>query len=249
MLQSLTGETAHFLFELLAYFVAAQIYLRISRQYAQPAQTDRLLLLGAAIFGAFIGSKLLHIAQHLPALIAENNIAQWLGGKSVLGGLIGGTLGVELAKRIVRWHYSTGDAWVPALAAGLVIGRIGCQLSGVWDQTYGIETNLPWAWNYGDNLGRHPVALYEIILVALLYLACRQSIVPALAATGTRFAMFMLGYCLIRFWLEFLKPPFGAAAEGTLPAVRYIGLSAIQWAAVAGSALYVGLLRLRLSVR
>jgi phosphatidylglycerol---prolipoprotein diacylglyceryl transferase len=178
--------------------------------------------------------------------MAQSEVHAWLGGKSVLGGFLGGTVGVEVAKKLVDWNAPTGDSWVPAIAVGLVLGRLGCQFSGTWDGTYGTPTALPWAWNYGDGIGRHPTALYEIALVIALALLVwwqprwRQ-------APGARFAAFLLGYCAIRFALEFLKPPFGLDAAGSLATALHSGLSAIQWAALIGAAVYAKLLRLRLS--
>jgi prolipoprotein diacylglyceryltransferase len=139
-----------------------------------------------------LGSKLLHVAQHFDHLMARNDAALWLAGKSILGGFLGGTLGVEIGKRLIGWHAPTGDAWVPALAAGLIVGRVGCQLSGTWDQTYGTPTALPWAWDYGDGVGRHPVSLYEVVLVAAAYLASRAAGLRRHA--GAAFAAFMAGY-------------------------------------------------------
>lgn len=222
----------HVVLEALAYFVGARVYwLNARRQPSPPRRVDRWLLLGAAIFGAALGSKALHALEHLPALLERGDASLWLGGKSVLGGFLGGTLGVELAKKAIGWTRSTGDAWVPALAVGLALGRLGCQLSGLWDQTYGTVTTLPWAWDYGDGLGRHPVALYEALLVLALWALVRRRWAHAPGAT---FAAFLAGYCALRFGLEFLKPPFGPAAAGTLPSMRVAGLTAIQWAAVLG---------------
>jgi prolipoprotein diacylglyceryltransferase len=235
LLHSLSGTLPHQVLEIAAYAIGGRLYWRQARQYPQPQTVDRLLILGAAIFGAFLGSKLLHIAEHLPYLLQHrDDMKLWLGGKSVLGGFIGGTWAVELAKWSAGWRRTTGDAWLPALPVGLMIGRIGCQLSGVWDQTYGIPTSLPWAWDYGDGIGRHPTALYEIVLIALLAWAVTR--IPA--GTGRRFSAFMAGYCLIRLGVEFLKPPFGLAARDTLPVASYIDLTAIQWAAVAGASYF-----------
>ena len=245
MLHSLPGTSAHFVLEICAYAIGAQIYWRAAgAQVLPPARGDRLSLLAGAIVGAFIGSKLLHLAEHLPALLQANDAALWLAGKSLVGGLLGGTLGVELAKRHIGWTRPTGDAWVPALAAGIIIGRMGCQVSGLWDLTYGSPTSLPWAWDYGDGIGRHPTALYEMLLVALLWAGVTVAIK---AAPGARFAAFLLGYCVIRFGLELMKPPFGSTQEATLPVATYAGLTAIQWAAAAGAAYFASSLHKRLA--
>jgi len=234
----------HLLLEALAYFVGARVYWHHARLQRGPSQPiDRWLLIGCALFGAALGSKGLHVLEHFTALRERNELALWLGGKSVLGGFLGGTLGVELGKQVIGWRTPTGDAWVPALTIGLVLGRLGCQLSGVWDQTYGIPTSLPWAWNYGDGVPRHPVALYELLLVFTLFalLRTRWASFP-----GARFAAFMAGYCALRFGLEFWKPPFGLEATGTLPTGLLLGLSAIQWAALLGVVWFIALWRHRL---
>lgn len=245
-MHSLPGREAHLLLELLAYFVGARLYWRNARALPRPAQwINRMALLAGAVFGAALGSKLLHVAEHLPYLLAQGTPELWLGGKSVLGGFIGGTLGVEIAKRAIGWRASTGDAWVPAIAMGLAIGRLGCQLSGLWDQTYGIPTTLPWGWDYGDGVTRHPTALYEIALIACAYALVRGRWAQA---PGARFAAFMALYCAIRLGLEFLKPPFGAPDSAGLPVALYAGLTAIQWAALVGLAGYLRLFQYRTRV-
>jgi prolipoprotein diacylglyceryltransferase len=243
MLRSLSGTTPHFLLETLAYFVGARIYWKQATRGPQPPPRDRFLLLGCAVFGAALGSKALHILEHLPTLIARHDGALWLGGKSALGGFLGGTLGVELGKRMIGWRTATGDAWVWPIVIGVAIGRVGCQLSGLWDQTYGSPTTLPWGWDYGDGIARHPTAAYEIvgILAIALLISPRWH-----ACAGARFAALLLGYSALRLGLEFLKPPFGAPGEGTLPVSLYGGLTAIQWAAIFGVVWYALLLRRRL---
>lgn len=244
MMSSLVGGTPHLVLETFAYFVAARVYWRQRPSGATLPARDRFLLLACAIFGAAVGSKLLHAAEHWPALVAAQDASLWLGGKSVLGGFLGGTLGVELGKRAIGWRDATGDAWVLPIVLGLVIGRIGCQLSGLWDQTYGMATSMPWGWDYGDGVPRHPVAAYEILLVGALYLLIRGRWHDR---PGARFAALLAGYSVLRLGLEFLKPPFGALAPGTLPVALYAGLTAIQWAALVGVAWYAVLLRRRLA--
>lgn len=249
MLRSIPEPAAIFVhqgLEWLAYFIAARLYWKQTKAFPAPTTwSDRLLLLGAAVFGAFAGSRLLHMAEHWEALVAANDPSLWLGGKTVLGGFLGGTLGVEIAKKAIGWTSSTGDAWVAPLAAGLLIGRIGCQLSGPWDQTYGIPSALPWAWDYGDGAGRHPVSAYEMILAALIFRATRHRAI--LAHRGAAFALFLLLYSTARFALEFLKPPFGRGIDGTLPVSVVAGLTPIQWASLVGIVWFGILLAIRLA--
>lgn len=204
----------HVAIEWLAYFVGARVYFRQRR--SSPigvARGDQLLLLACTLFGAAAGAVLLHAAESWSWLVHQPP-SNWVSGKSVLGGLLGGTLGTEFGKRMVGWSASTGDAWVPALVAGLVVGRIGCQLAGTWDSTYGAPTGVALGWDYGDGIPRYPVALLEIVAVLGLWTVLRRH---AWARSGQLFNAFLLGYSLLRLLLEFLKPPFGAAAGGRGP--------------------------------
>lgn len=236
MWHSVADPQAHLVLELVAYAVGAQVYWRGARSLPQPEPGNRMLILGAAVLGAMVGSKLLHMLEHLPHFFQQNDMALWLGGKSLLGGLLGGTLGVEIAKKLTGWVHPTGDPWVPALSVGIIIGRLGCQLSGLWDQTYGAPTSLPWGWDYGDGIPRHPTALYEMILVAMACTAARRPRI--LQKPGASFALFLICYCAMRFLLEWLKPPFRDDSAGDLPVALYCNLTAIQWAALLGVGWY-----------
>ncbi len=234
----------HAVVEWLAYFAGARVYFH--RRRASPLalpRLDQMLLLACAVFGAAVGALGLHMAESW-SWISGQPASQWISGKSVLGGLLGGTIGTEIGKRAVGWRSSTGDAWVPALVVGLVIGRIGCQLSGTWDMTYGSPTGASWGWDYGDGVARYPTALIELVAVIGIWAALRAR---RWARPGEKFNAFLLAYCLLRFLIEFLKPPFGEAAAGSIPIDRFAGLTAIQWTALAGAA-WMGL-RMRASRR
>lgn len=233
----------HWFFEVAAYIVGGKIYWKsMEKVPSPPGGLDNMVLAGGAVMGALIGSKVLHIFEHLNALIYMNDLVLWIGGKSIMGAFLGGTLGVELAKKLIGWSRSTGDTWVMPLGIGLAIGRIGCQISGPWDLTYGSPADLPWSWNYGDGIGRHPVSIYEIIWVSIiLYIVHFKSIRKK---AGAGFALFMFLYSSGRFIIEFLKPPFGLPVENTLSISTYAGLTAIQWAAILGI-FWFGILFLR----
>jgi prolipoprotein diacylglyceryltransferase len=220
----------HPVLESLGYFVGARVYFvqrRRSIQPPLPIETNLWLLVGA-IFGAWAGSKLLAWAEsphfYLPALRTDPTAL--LGGKTIVGGLLGGWAGVEAAKSRLGLTASTGDNFVWPLALGTAIGRIGCFLTGLSDHTYGLATTLPWGVNFGDGLARHPTQLYESLFVLLLatvvWLAGRNRPWPP----GARFRLYFAGYFVFRFFVEFIKP-----RETPL-----FGLSAIQFASLAGAA-------------
>jgi phosphatidylglycerol:prolipoprotein diacylglycerol transferase len=91
-----------------------------------------------------------------------------MGGKTIVGALIFGLIAVELMKRYIGVRQSTGDLYAIPLALGIAIGRIGCFLTGLSDNTYGTPTTLPWAINFGDGIPRHPTQLYEIVFLLSL---------------------------------------------------------------------------------
>lgn len=200
----------HLVLESLGYFVGARVYFALRRRSAEaplPLETNLWLLVGAA-FGAWAGSKLLAWAespQHYFAL-ATTDPAALLSGKTIVGGLLGGWAGVELAKKICHVVRSTGDAFVWPLALGTAIGRVGCFLTGLSDRTYGVATSLPWGVDFGDGIRRHPTQLYEslfvLALATALTVASRRHPLPI----GSRFRLYFSGYFAFRFAIEFLKP-------------------------------------------
>jgi prolipoprotein diacylglyceryltransferase len=128
-------------------------------------------------------------------------------GRSILGGLAGAILLVELYKARRGIRGSTGAVFALPFAVALAIGRVGCYLSGLDDFTYGLPTDLPWGVDFGDGVARHPVQLYESLVMAgtaavlLAGFARRQA---WLMANG--FYVVVAVYALQRFAWEFLKP-------------------------------------------
>jgi prolipoprotein diacylglyceryltransferase len=235
----------HVVMEVIGYSAGFQTYLLLRRRWPRPAAAppfeQNMWVIVGAVFGALVGSKVLawlESPQHYWAA-SRATAAAFLGGKTIVGGLLGGWVGVELAKKWLGIRIRTGDVYVFPLALGMCIGRVGCFLTGLPDHTYGIQTSLPWGVNFGDGVPRHPTQLYEIVfllaLAAALWLRMRRPWVD-----GAIFRMFMLGYLGFRFAVEFIKPRF----------TGYLGLSAIQWACAAGAGVCgVALWRLRRASR
>jgi prolipoprotein diacylglyceryltransferase len=216
---------AHAVFELTGYVVGVQTYLLIRKREKNPAQPIEasLWIIVCCVFGALIGSKVLAWLELSPNELAS--ITDWralLGGKTIVGGLLGGWIGVELGKKWFGIARRTGDAYVLPLVLGIAIGRVGCFLTGLPDHTYGNPTNLPWGVDFGDGIPRHPTQLYEIFFVVVLGMAIwLRSRKPW--TEGELFRLFMLGYFTFRVAVEFIKPVY-----------RPSGLSAIQGACVVG---------------
>ena len=150
----------------------------------------------------------------------------------MVGGLLGGLIGTEVAKKALRVPGSTGDHYVLPVLFGLAIGRVGCFLVGLNDGTFGLPTHLPLGIDFGDGIPRHPTQLYEIVFAGLLAWVFHRA-TPALAPQpGLRFKLMLCAYLLWRLAIDGLKPvPF--AWPG--------GLSGIQWVCLVALAFYLPL--------
>jgi prolipoprotein diacylglyceryltransferase len=225
----MTPLSWHAVFETLAYLVGFRLYLWQRRRSGDTVDAHtRWSVVAAAIAGAAIGSRLLYWLEDPRATLAHwADVSYLLGGKTVLGGLLGGLIAVELTKRWLGITRRTGDLFAVPLALGIAIGRIGCFLAGLPDKTYGVATTLPWGVDFGDGIRRHPTQLYESIAMALLaivlYRLGRRS-----HPEGRVFQWFMVVYLALRLALDAIKPELRVA----------LGLSSLQWAALAGLAYY-----------
>jgi prolipoprotein diacylglyceryltransferase len=209
----------HWLFETIAYVVGFRLYLWQRRRRGDViADGSRWSIVAAAIAGAAVGSKLLFWLED-PALTLQhaNDVVFLMSGKTVVGGLVGGLIGVEVTKKFIGLRESTGDLFAVPLAFGIAIGRIGCFLAGLQDRTYGLPTSLPWGVDFGDGIARHPTQLYEAaFLTWLAWYLSRVSSQPRV--NGDLFKLFMVSYLALRLAIDFIKP-----------GLAFVGLTSIQW--------------------
>lgn len=224
----------HPVLEAIAYVVAFRAYLSLRRKSGDPIAEDfRWWIVAAAAAGAAIGSRVLFWFEDPGLTIAHwRDPAYLLSGKTIVGGLIGGWLAVEFAKQRLGTTHRTGDLFALPLCVGIAIGRIGCFLAGLPDDTAGSRTNLPWGINFGDG-PRHPTQLYEILFLAILGFAIVRASHLA-HREGGLFRIFMAGYFAFRLASDFLKPE----------ARVIFGLSSIQLACLA-TLIYLGIERRR----
>ncbi len=197
----------HLLFDLLAYGVGLFLTWKVFKPKREQIANENLryIYYSVALTGAFIGAFVLGSLNTYYSLYEQD---LFVIGKSILGAIVGATIFIEIFKKIMKLpSKSTGAYFVPSLTIGIVIGRIGCFLSGLDDYTYGIETTLPWGYDFGDAILRHPVQLYEsftmflfFIYVVVIYFKNRVYFENYI------FYQFILLYALQRFIWEFLKP-------------------------------------------
>ena len=148
-------------------------------------------------------------------------------GSTLFGGIIGGYIAVTVSERVLHLDRCTGDLIAPFLPLGQAIGRMGNFLAA---DAYGLPTSLPWAVNQAGAY-RHPVQIYEMLLDLLLFgILIRFRKVSF--RDGELFDVYMIGYAVIRFPLEFLR--FQPTP------VPILGLTLVQWLCMV-SVLWFGL--------
>jgi len=136
----------------------------------------------------------------------------WEGGISIQGALIGGGLAlVWWCKKHKKNIWSIVDQIAPALALGQAIGRWGNYFN---QELYGQPTTGWWGiWidkfnresGYESYSLYHPTFLYESILNLALFFTLRKLLQKSKYKPGIIFAIYLLGYCLIRFFMEFIR--------------------------------------------
>ena len=176
-------------------------------------------MVAAAVGGAALGSKVLFwLEDPYLTLLSLHDPAYLMGGRTIVGALVLGLIAVELMKGYIGLTQSTGDLYAIPLALGIAIGRVGCFLTGLTDNTYGVATALPWGVDFGDGVRRHPTQIYEIVfllaMIPVLYWIVRVVARPAANKVGQRrklqagdgFKFFMVSYMMMHLLCDFIKP-------------------------------------------
>jgi len=198
---------------------------------------ERLLIIYlAALVSAFLGAKLVYLAaEGWMFWRSPDRWLIWATGKTILGALLGGYAGVELAKKALGYRAATGDFFALVAPVGIILGRVGCLLHGC---CLGEVCEAHW-WTLRDAQGvaRWPAVPVEMAFngVALaVFLALRRrgksssfssssssSSSPPEAEEkdedeerekeeggslrGQHFHLYLIGYGLFRFAHEFLR--------------------------------------------
>lgn len=220
----------HAILEPLGMFIGFRYFMHLRKGKGDQIESgQRLWIIIGAIFGALIGSRLAGGLEDPAALIkSPNPLIYFYTNKTVVGGFLGGLFGVELVKKLIGEKHSSGDLFTYPMILALIIGRIGCFGMGIYEETYGTVTTFFTGMNLGDGLQRHPVTLYEIIFLMILWIALIQLEKRYTLADGARFKIFMISYLLFRFVLDFIKPHY----------TFNFGLSTIQLVCLGGLIYY-----------
>ncbi|WP_223255509.1 hypothetical protein [Flavobacterium sp. LM4] len=115
----------HLVLEYLAFFIGYRYYAFLRKRTADRIITiNRLsIILGAAI-GAFLGSRIMGFLEN-PVFVSDlKSLLDLFNVKTIMGGLFGGLLGVEIAKKIIGEKESSGDLFTFPIILGIFIGEL-----------------------------------------------------------------------------------------------------------------------------
>jgi len=196
------------------------------------------------VLGVVLGGRLGYILFYGLSSYLQNPaeiLAVWKGGMSFHGGAIGAILAGWLfcrKQKISFWQMA--DITVVTVPIGLGLGRLGNFINA---ELWGRQTDLPWGMVFPTTdplmLPRHPSQLYElglegIVLFTMVFFFARRN-----PPTGSVFGLFLAGYGVFRFFVEFFRNPdahlgtvlgpFSMGQVLSFPMVL-VGIALIVWA-------------------
>lgn len=202
------------------------LWITAWRARRQGLRVDAVYELAAWLFlGGVIGARALYVIQHPETIHTPLDlIRSWQGGNVFYGCIMGG-----LAGSLIYWwrtpfpFWAMADAVAPALAVGIMFGRIGCFLNGC---CYGAVCHLPLplsvrypagshAWFAQVEAGNlppaaalslpvHPTQLYAAG-AGLLLLSVLSLYFPRRRRDGSVMVLLMVLYPLTRWPIEMLR--------------------------------------------
>ncbi|MBL9181035.1 MAG: prolipoprotein diacylglyceryl transferase [Verrucomicrobiaceae bacterium] len=160
---------------------------------------EMLVIYIGALVGAFAGAKLAYLFAE--GWLDWPRVDRWLRiatGKSVLGGLLGGYAGVELAKKLVGHKTSTGDCFALIVPLGLALGRVGCFFHGCCVGKSG------YAGVFATREGRWPAPMiegaFQLTMLVLMFELRRRGLLR-----DRLIFLYFAAYGLFRFLHEFMR--------------------------------------------
>lgn len=238
---------------LIAWWLAARSIRRpdLWPGQAAPLSADQLeRLMTWVILGVILGGRLGYVLFYdAGRFLADPPAALrvWEGGMSFHGGFLGVVVaGLLFCRRERIPMLSLGDLMGLCAAPGLLLGRLANFINA---ELWGRPTDLPWGVVFPGEAAqtcpgvvgpcaRHPSQLYEAALEGLLlgalvlWLAYRRG---WLKAPGRILGLFVAGYGLARFAIEFVRQPDAQFVTEANPLGLYLHVGG--WGLTAGQLL------------
>ena len=197
---------AHGFFLLLALILCGAWLSLESRRRRWPKEEAVPIVL-AAFVGGMIGARLSIVFFNgwETAPVVLNFFYMFdprIGPGSILGGVVGAYIAGFFASRLVGKPGCACDAFAPAMALAMVVGRMGCFMA--LEDGLGKPTSLPWGvWN-GSYLA-HPTPLYDAAFNLVWFFALLALSNHPRMQNGNLLKLGLAGYAIVRFWIEFAR--------------------------------------------
>ena len=131
-----------------------------------------------------------------------------ISGMSYHGGLIGIFLAsIFFCRKYGKNFWRLADLLSPAIPLGYTFGRIGNFING---ELYGRTTSVPWGMYFPSDPThqlRHPSQLYEAFFEGIFLFLILWSLRKRKLFDGYIFSLYLIGYGVARFFIEFLRKP------------------------------------------
>lgn len=192
-----------------------------------------------ATLGIILGGRAAYIAFYQPSILAHplDVFKLWEGGMSFHGGALGVSLGIILMARKEKLQWLRVHDFVACCVPfGLFFGRLANFVNG---ELWGRETDVAWAIRFPEMVNgmlvtgepRHPSQLYEaglegVVLGLVLWFFFWKT--KARYDPGKLVGIFLLGYGLSRFFVEFFREP----DRQLMQFAQETGMSMGQWLTV-----------------
>jgi phosphatidylglycerol:prolipoprotein diacylglycerol transferase len=191
----------------IAILAGALLSLVVRRLLPSAPHRYTTQLAAIALIGALSGAMLLEMPADwfgwTSSIAGQPVYTHGVGGRTVLGGILGGWIAVDLAKPALGIRVPTGDGFAAPLAAALACGRVGCALTGccagkevtagAWWSAFAVAAR--------DGVLRFPAAIVECVFHAVaavvLIVVTRRGLLA-----GRTLAAYVAVYCLVRVALE-----------------------------------------------
>jgi len=193
------------------FFVARWILRRLSlekRFQFSAEDVEQWILWG--LVGVVVGARVVYCVVYDPKALMANPLylfEVYRGGLSFHGGMMGAAAATWLFARSKGMSFlNLIDAVCIASPLGLFLGRIGNFMNG---ELWGRPTDMPWGVVF-RNAGpdpRHPSQLYEGLLEGLFMFILLWSLRKKPFRNGQIGLIFLAGYSLARFSVEFFREP------------------------------------------
>jgi prolipoprotein diacylglyceryl transferase len=198
--------------------ILVALIIATRRWQARGGTSDNMeLVIVVAVPFGIVGSRIYHVITDYqlyfgPGRQPLDALKIWQGGLGIWGAVAFGVLGAYLVARRRKMVFpAVLDAAAPAILVAQAIGRLGNWFN---QELFGRPTTLPWGLeiaaqyrpvDYAQFATFHPTFLYEMLwnlaaAVLLVWLDRRFRL-----GHGKVFALYVMFYCVGRFWIEALR--------------------------------------------